>query len=49
MKLHTKHASYLFKREHIVKIVLTTTRIKRPPIFNDQFETHPPIFTIICH
>ena len=41
------------KKERIVKntvkIVLTTTRIERPPIFNNHFETLPTMFTIFYH
>ena len=44
----TKHG-ITEKTFYTVKIVLTTTRIERPLIFNDHFETLPTIFTIICH
>ena len=32
-------ATYEGHFESTVKIVLTTTRIERPPVFNDHFET----------
>ena len=37
------------KKKYTVKIMLTTTRIEGPPVFNDYFETLPTIYTIICH